>query len=302
MANWGPDGAYSHAADGGSMARSAAMDSAAGRPRAWSLPDWQFPGRSTPLVSGPDAFFGGASILPETSDPAVGLLDPLYDEVLNCDLSTEPNAGSRAPIGRSSEMSLEHSFDQTQLMRGNSADTRPLFPLSEAQPTLADEPLMLGSAPARGLPDRRSQWQPALYAPFGNAEMYDSMFRADAEAASVRGQPTERASMPHFQQQAQRSMGSGEMMPGDRRVLASFDSSHCAQAGLTSSLPQAQAQGAPRSRALGDAAACNMQLPQLGSLLSSQSAPVSLSPTPALSFPVCPRMQRIEQVHDWDAA
>lgn len=210
-------------------------------------------------------------MLPDASDPAVGILDPLYDEVLNCDLSPEGASFARTPGGRTSDMSLEHSFDQTHLMRGNSAsDTRPLFPLTESQATVPEESLLLGSAPGRAPLERRSPWQQPLYAAYGSAGMYDSMFRA--EHGDPRTHPPGRASLANFHQQPH-PLGGADLLP-ERRVLTSFDSSHCTQPSLTHSQPQQHFLGPPRNHALGDARGATPQLQQLGPLFSSQSAPV----------------------------
>lgn len=271
-ANWNSDATYSYGGEAGAMGRSVQIDTLADRPRARSLPEWQFPGRSAPLVSGAEMFTSG-SMIPDAADPAVGILDPLYDEVLNCDFARDIGSYSRAPPGRNSDMSLEHSFDQTHLMRGNSAsDVRPLFALSEAQPTVPEDGLMLGSAPARApaLPDRQAAWQAPLFSAYGSPSMYENLFRTEREdAALARAQaPPAAASLPNYQQQR---FGALDMLP-ERRMMASFDASHSARSGMA---PVQQAlQAAQQGHGLGDGQGSNLQLQHLGPLLASQSAPV----------------------------
>eukprot|EP00892_Ulva_mutabilis_P005111 jgi/Ulvmu1/2972/UM015_0012.1 len=275
-AHWS-DAAYSFGADGSSgRPGSFAPTSLADRPRARSLPDWQLAGRSAPLTATQDAFSGQA-FLPETSDPAVGILDPLYDEVLNCELSTEPGAYPRNPGGRASDMSLEHSFDQTHLGRGNSlSDTRQLFPLSEGQAAPPEDSLMLGSTPGRAVGDRSALWRQPFYTAYGSATgMYDSLFRPEQPVAAAPPQPAmQRASLPSMAPQLQPGGYGQYESPQERRMYGSLDLAHCSQPPpLTHSLPQGPLQRAPSSHALPDVSGGTPHLQNLGPLLSSQSAP-----------------------------
>ena len=276
---WSSDAAYSFGGEGASgFPGSYAPDTLPDRPSARSLPGWQLAGRSVPLTSVQDAS-AATGLLPEASDPAVGILDPLYDEVLNCDLPTEPGCYGRTPGGRASDMSLEHSFDQTHLGRGNSlSDMRPLFPLSEAQATPPEEGLLLGSAPALPAGDRRTLWQQPLYTAYGSSSgMYDSLFRVEQAAppatAHVRPPASQRASLPNMSQHPpQVAPGFAQLdTPQERRMFGSFDSSHCSQQPPAHSL-----QGAARGHALPDVTGATPHLQHLGPLLSSQSAPVRL--------------------------